>query len=149
MTDKKIIDFMGLRYIAAGISLVLLLGSIISLAVNQLNFGLDFTGGTLLEVEYSDALALKEIRDTLKAAGYERAVVVNFGTDTDVLVRLPQSKSAKLGDELIASLRANYSGTVELRRVEYVGPQVGEELREQGGLAMLMALGLVMLFPIF
>jgi preprotein translocase subunit SecF len=114
-----------------------------------LNWGLDFTGGTLVEVHYSESADLNAVRATLQNEGYAGAVVVSFGTDRDVLIRLPQGYSDKQGAELLTRLQQAYSGTVELRRIEFVGPQVGEELREQGGLAMLLALGLVMLYIAF
>ena len=146
VSEKKAINFMGQRKLAAFISLLLLVGSIASLAVQGLNFGLDFTGGTLVEVNYSKAEPLKNVRATLEQAGYKGAVVVNFGSDTDVLVRLPQGYSDGLGNEIVNTLESDFEGSIELRRVEFVGPQVGEELKEQGGLAMLMALGIVMLY---
>ena len=143
----KIINFMGQRYIAAIFSAVLLIASIGSLTVNGLNWGLDFTGGTLVEVHYTESAPLEKIRADLNASGYEGAVVVRFGTDKDVLIRLPQGYSDKDGARLLEELQAAYEeGDVELRRIEFVGPQVGEELRDQGGLAMLLALGLVMLY---
>ena len=143
----KIINFMGQRYIAAVFSAILLIASVGSLVANGLNWGLDFTGGTLVEVHYTESAPLDKIRADLNASGYEGAVVVRFGTDKDVLIRLPQGYSDKDGAALLDELQAAYSeGTVELRRIEFVGPQVGEELRDQGGLAMLLALGLVMLY---
>ena len=145
----KTIDFMGQRKLATAISLLLLLIAIGSLTVRQLNWGLDFTGGTLVEVHYSDTADLNAIRSTLNGGGYEGAIVVSFGSDKDVLIRLPQGYSDTEGAALLKALQAAYSGEVELRRIEFVGPQVGDELREQGGLAMLLALGLVMLYIAF
>ncbi len=146
----KIINFMGQRMVATVFSALLLIGSIGSLAVNGLNWGLDFTGGTLVEVHYSETARLQEIRDNLETSGFAGAVVVSFGSDKDVLIRLPQGFSDKDGARLLEQLQAAYTdGTVELRRIEFVGPAVGEELREQGGLAMLLALGLVMLYVAF
>ncbi|KAA1194396.1 protein translocase subunit SecF [Pseudohalioglobus sediminis] len=145
----KTIDFMGQRKLALAFSTVLLLVAIGSLAVKQLNWGLDFTGGTLVEVNYSETADLNAIRQTLDAEGYAGAIVVSFGTDRDVLIRLPQGYSDDEGAELLDKLQDAYSGTVELRRIEFVGPQVGDELREQGGLAMLLALGLVMIYIAF
>jgi preprotein translocase subunit SecF len=145
----KTIDFMGQRKIAIVFSVVLLAISIGSLAVQQLDWGLDFTGGTLVEVNYSETADLNAIRNTLDSKGYAGAIVVSFGTDRDVLIRLPKGYSDAQGAELLAILEEAYDGTVELRRIEFVGPQVGDELREQGGLAMLLALGLVMLYIAF
>lgn len=145
----KTLNFMGQRKLAIVFSVVLLIAAIGSLATKQLNWGLDFTGGTLVEVHYSETADLNAIRGTLESEGYAGAIVVSFGTDKDVLIRLPQGYSDKQGAELLAKLQQAYPGTVELRRIEFVGPQVGDELREQGGLAMLMALGLVMLYIAF
>jgi preprotein translocase subunit SecF len=145
----KTINFMGQRKLAFAFSMLLILASIGSLATKQLNWGLDFTGGTLVEVHYSESADLNAIRGTLDKEGYAGAIVVSFGTDKDVLIRLPQGYSDKQGAQLLAKLQEAYAGGVELRRIEFVGPQVGDELREQGGLAMLLALGLVMLYIAF
>ena len=145
----KTIKFMGQRKLATLFSVALLLISIGSLATRQLNWGLDFTGGTLVEVHYSDTADLIAIRGTLDAEGYSGAIVVSFGSDRDVMIRLPKGYSDSQGAELLGRLQAAFTGSVELRRMEFVGPQVGDELREQGGLAMLLALGLVMLYIAF
>lgn len=148
-STPRVINFMGQRKIAAILSLLLILGSLATLATRGLNFGLDFTGGTLVELGYSQVEPLSDIRSAISQAGYNNAVVVHFGSETDVLVRLPQGYSDTLGSELVTVLKQDYEGDILLRRVEFVGPQVGEELKEQGGLAMLMALGLVMLYIAF
>ena len=145
----KTINFMGQRKLAMLVSITLLLISIGSLATQQLNWGLDFTGGTLVEVHYSETVDLNAIRGTLEAEGFSGAIVVSFGTDRDVMIRLPKGYSDKQGAELLGKLQTAFEGSVELRRIEFVGPQVGDELREQGGLAMLLALGLVMLYIAF
>ncbi len=145
----KVIKFMSQRKLAMVFSLILLAISIGSLATKQLNWGLDFTGGTLVEVHYSESADLKSIRSTLDSKGYEGATVVSYGTDRDVLIRLPKGYSDQQGTALLLILEESFAGSVELRRIEFVGPQVGDELREQGGLAMLLALGLVMLYIAF
>jgi len=145
----KVINFMGQRKLAVLFSLTLLIVSIGSLATRQLNWGLDFTGGTLVEVHYSETVSLNELRETLGTQGYAGAIVVSFGTDRDVLIRLPQGYSDQEGAALLTLLQNNFEGEVVLRRIEFVGPQVGDELREQGGLAMLLALALVMLYIAF
>ncbi len=145
----KTIPFMSWRKLAMLFSGLLLLASIASLATKQLNWGLDFTGGTLLEVHYGETADLNAIRAILNRRGYEGAVPVAFGTDRDVLIRLPQGYSDQQGAELLTILQEESTSSVELRRIEFVGPQVGDELREQGGLAMLLALGLVMLYIAF
>ena len=145
----KTIRFMSRRWLASVFSGLLLLVAIGSLATKQLNWGLDFTGGTLVEVHYGETANLSVIRNTLETEGCSGATVVSFGTDRDVLIRLPQGYSDKQGAELLTTLQESFDGTVELRRIEFVGPQVGDELREQGGLAMLLALALVMLYIAF
>ncbi|MBB3045880.1 preprotein translocase subunit SecF [Litorivivens lipolytica] len=144
--NDKVINFMGVRRVAAALSIAFVLISIVSLAVRGLNFGLDFTGGTLVEVVYEQAEPLSNVRSSLANAGYPDAVVVNFGADTDVLVRLPQGMSPDLGDQILGILQETAGSEVELRRIEFVGPQVGEELREQGGLAILLALVVVLIY---
>ena len=145
----KTIPFMKWRWLAVALSGIALLTAIVSLSLKQLNWGLDFTGGTLVEVAYSDSADLIEVRDTLAREGYEGAVVVSFGTDRDVLVRLPDGYSDEQGALMVEKLRDATEMSVELRRIEFVGPQVGEELRDDGGIAMLTALGLVMLYVAF
>ena len=145
----RVFNFMGQRRLALGLSIVLLLLSIGSLATRQLNWGLDFTGGTLVEVHYSETADLNGIRGLLQRSGFEGAVVVAFGTDRDVMIRLPQGKSDADARAMLQLLQDDFAGDVELRRTEFIGPQVGEELREQGGMAILLALGLVMLYIAF
>ena len=150
----KVINFMGQRKLALMFSLLLLVVSIGSLATRQLDWGLDFTGGTLVEVHYSSSVNLTAIRDTLETTGFAGATVVSYGSDRDVMIRLPQGYSDDRGAELLGTLQHAFvavepGGAVELRRSEFVGPQVGDELREQGGLAMLLALGLVTLYVAF
>jgi preprotein translocase subunit SecF len=137
------------RWVAVALSAAALLAAIGSLSVKQLNWGLDFTGGTLVEVAYSDSADLGAIRTVLDQEGYEGAVVVSFGTDKDVLVRLPDGYSDEQGALMVDKLRSATEMSIELRRIEFVGPQVGEELRDDGGIAMLTALGLVMLYVAF
>ncbi len=149
MTEERIINFMGHRKLAALLSTVLILVSIASLAVQQLRFGLDFTGGTLIEVGYSEAVDLNQVRKTLVNNGYDNAVVVNYGSVTDVLVRLQRGYSDTLGNELLTVLKKDFAGEIELRRIEFVGPQVGEELREEGGMALLAALFVVLVYVAF
>ena len=145
----KTIPFMKWRWLAVALSGIALLTAVVSLGLKQLNWGLDFTGGTLVEVAYSDSADLVEVRETLAGEGYEGAVVVSFGTDRDVLVRLPDGYSDEQGAVMVEKLRGATEMSVELRRIEFVGPQVGEELRDDGGIAMLTALGLVMLYVAF
>ena len=143
------IPFMKWRWLAVALSAIAMLVAIASLSLRQLNWGLDFTGGTLVEVEYSDSADLSAIRATLDQEGYVGAVVVSFGTDRDVLVRLADGYSDQQGALMVDKLRAATDMSIELRRIEFVGPQVGAELRDDGGIAMLTALGLVMLYVAF
>jgi preprotein translocase subunit SecF len=145
----KTINFMGQAKLAVSISGLLILISIVSLATRQLNWGLDFTGGTLVEVHYSNTVDLEDIRNTLAAKGFAGASVAGYGSDRDVLIRLPQGYSDKQGTALLGVLQDSFVGDVEVRRTEFVGPQMGDELREQGGLAMLLSLFLVMLYVAF
>lgn len=139
---------MGRRQLALGLSALLLLVCIFGIGLRGLNFGLDFSGGTLVEVEFAQDTAPDDVRDSLQAAGLVNAVVQNFGTPRDLLVRIPpQEEIARdtLGDTVLDRLRADF-GEVALRRSEFVGPAVGEELRTSGGYAMLSALALVMVY---
>ena len=149
MSDVKIINFMALRKIALALSVTLMVVAAASLAINKLQFGLDFTGGTLIEVGYEQAPDLVTVRSQLQTAGFDDAVVQNFGSERDVLVRLGQAFNDKVGENVLAVLQAGSASDVELRRSEYVGAQVGEELTEQGGLGMLVALAIVMLYVAF
>ena len=146
--DKLNIDFMGARRIALAASAVVLVLSMGSVLTRGMNFGLDFTGGDLLELSYQGEADLAGIRAALTGAGFENPLVQNFGTVTDVLVRLPLQEEAEEGEtreRVLAALRA-HDPSVELRRFEFVGPQVGEELTERGGLAMLIALVLIFIY---
>ncbi|RME35611.1 MAG: protein translocase subunit SecF, partial [Gammaproteobacteria bacterium] len=131
-------DFVGKRRVAGFVSLVLVVGSIALIAFRGLNMGLDFTGGTLVELEFPQPAEIATVREQLAKAGFTEAVVQHFGTSHDVLIRLPatgDTNSASLSTRILAALPE-----AEMRRVEFVGPQVGDELTEQGGLAMLYAL---------
>ena len=141
-------DFMGKRKLALAFSLVLILASIASIATKGLNFGLDFTGGTLIEVGYPQSADLIQIRKRLADSGFSDAVVQNFGSSKDVLVRLAPREgltSQSLGDKILTSLKED-NAEVIMRRQEFVGPQVGDELRDDGGLAMLIALGFILVY---
>ena len=141
---------MKLRKTAMIISAVLLLLSVASLATKGLNLGLDFTGGTLLEVSYQEPADIQKIRTQLDESGFLGSTVQNFGSETDVLIRMSEAYRDTLGAEVLEVLRTgDVDSKVELRRSEFVGSQVGEELRDQGGLALLMALFVVMLYVAF
>ena len=142
------VNFMRLRIPAMVLSTILILGSFVSLGMNSLNWGLDFTGGTLIEVGYPDSANLESIRAQLNEANFEDAIVQNFGSSQDVLIRIaPRNgvKAATIGEQVLSALRADGT-TVDMRRIEFVGPNVGEELTEQGGLAMLVALLCILVY---
>ena len=142
LSENLKIDFMGKRKYAVVLSAILIIGSFALLFTKGLSFGIDFTGGTLIEVAYPETAGLGGIRDVLEEVGFGDAQVQHFGTSRDVLIRIaPRADraSAELSEEVLAALR-NADAAVEMRRVEFVGPQVGEELTEQGGLAVLYAL---------
>ena len=143
------INFMRFRKIAITISLILFVGSIGSIFTKGLSLGLDFSGGTLVEIQYEDSVDLQEIRGVLSDNGYEDFQVVNFGSSLDVLIKIAdQSGNSSLGDQIFALLSSNdFEG--ELKRIEFVGPQIGSELRDQGGLGMLVALGMILLYVAF
>jgi preprotein translocase subunit SecF len=143
LSKETNINFVGIRKIALAFSAVLLLISAYSIVTNSLNFGIDFTGGTMIEVGYPQAVDLGEVRTILEQGGYGDALVQNFGSLTDVLIRLPVIESenmAEISNQVVALLQAEQTDAIEVRRVEFVGPQVGEELAEDGGLAMVYAL---------
>ena len=143
------INFMRFRKIAITISLIMFLGSIGSIFMKGLSLGLDFSGGTLVEIQYEDSVDLQEIRGVLSENGYEDFQVVNFGSSLDVLIKIAdQPGNSSLGDQIFALLSSN-SFEGELKRIEFVGPQIGSELRDQGGLGMLVALGMILLYVAF
>jgi preprotein translocase subunit SecF len=141
-------NFMGGRRIALSVSVLLVLGSLVSIVGRGLNLGMDFTGGVLLEVTYAGVADLSDIRATLNEAGFESPLVQNFGTVSDVLIRLPpqdEQEGGAIRDRVLTAL-AERDASVEVRRIEFVGRQVGEDLTEQGSLAMLIALILIFIY---
>jgi preprotein translocase subunit SecF len=145
----RTINFMGVRNLAFGITVLLTILALFSWFHKGLNFGLDFTGGTLIELNYQKPADLPKLRQQLTDAGYHDAIVQSFGDATDVLVRMP-GDDPMLGNKVSDSLRkVDVENPALVKRVEFVGPQVGEELRDQGGLGMLLALGGVMIYLAF
>lgn len=143
LSKETNINFVGIRKYALALSAIMLLISVYSIVTNSLNFGIDFTGGTMIELGYPQAVELSEIRTTLEQGGFETALVQNFGSLSDVLIRLPVIETenmAELSNQVVALLQSEQTDAIEVRRVEFVGPQVGEELAEDGGLAMVYAL---------
>ena len=156
MIFGKEIDFMGMRKIAAAISAGLVVVSIISLAINSLEFGLDFTIGTSVRLNYAETVDLDEINGILQNNGYEDAVVVSFGSDREIRIILPVDETvaggdqarqaAEIGGTIAAVLSSNSDSQISLLGSDYVSAKVGEELAEQGGLGMLVALGIIMVY---
>ena len=142
------IDFMRRRKLAGMFSIALVLASVALLMVRGLNFGVDFTGGVLVEVGYPEAVELNPVRDALSQGGFNQAVVQHFGSAREVLVRLPQAEEGNPAQMSVGVMNAlrQMNPAVEMRRVEFVGPAVGEELREDGGLAVLFALIAILIY---
>ncbi len=142
---KRVINFMGVRRLAFAVTLLLTLAALGSLAVKGLNWGLDFTGGTLIELNYEQDADLNKIREQLEEGGFSNAIVQSFGAASDVLVRMP-GDDPNLGNQVAELLRQDAASQVTVSRTEFVGPAVGEELRDQGGLGMLLALGGILVY---
>ncbi|MEK9780510.1 MAG: protein translocase subunit SecF [Gammaproteobacteria bacterium] len=142
-------QFMKYRKVAGIASLIIFLVSVLSLSFRGLSLGLDFSGGTLVEITYENPVNLESIRETLVINGFEDSQVVNFGTNLDVLIKVAdQNGNSSIGDSVYSLL--NNNGFIgELKRVEFVGPQVGAELRDQGGLGMLVALFMILMYVAF
>ncbi|MFW6094554.1 MAG: protein translocase subunit SecF [Pseudomonadota bacterium] len=145
------IDFMGKRRIAAAVSIGFVLLALSDLLLQGLNLGLDFTGGTLVEVEFPEPEEPAEVRGYLEQAGFEGGVVQYFGSERELLVRMPPQEGngqADIGDQILAALR-DYESGVTLLQSNFVGPAVGEELRDDAGIALIAALAIVMLYILF
>ena len=145
MTESKVYNFMGIRKYAVIFSAILLTVSAWSLYTQGLVLGLDFSGGTQVEVGYDSPADVSALREKLENAGFKNPVVVQFGPETDVLIRLQGEPDRDLAEQMVEVLKTD-GQEIDLRRVDFVGPQIGEELREDGGLGMLAALAVVMLY---
>jgi preprotein translocase subunit SecF len=146
MSNERVINFMGQRKLAAALSIILLVASVVSLALQGLNLAQDFTGGTSVELVYDKPADLGEIRSLLAGIGYDGAVIQYFGAETDVKVSLQEAKTDGLAEQLTEALRLDGKHEVDVASVSFIGPQVGDDLRDQGGLGMIVALVLVMLY---
>ena len=145
----RTINFMGVRNVAFGVTVLLTVLALFSWFHKGLNYGLDFTGGTLIELTYEKPADVTKVRTQLNEAGYHEAIVQSFGATTDLLVRMP-GEDPQLGHQVAeALLKVGGDNPASVKRVEFVGPQVGEELRDQGGLGMLMALAGIMIYLAF
>jgi preprotein translocase subunit SecF len=149
---KETVAFMNYRKVAMVFSIILMLGSIVSLTTTKLSFGLDFTGGTLIEVGFEEAADLKTIRNIMDSNGYDDAVVQLYGSSRDVVIRLAEREDVKaemLGNQILTLLQEGTGQSLNMRRIEFVGGSVGDELAEQGGLAMLTALICILIYVAF
>ncbi|MBA6391710.1 protein translocase subunit SecF [Colwellia sp. BRX10-3] len=149
---KDTVAFMRYRKVAVIFSIILMAASVVSLATNKLNFGLDFTGGTLIEVGFEDSADLTKIRSIMDSNGFDDAVVQLYGSSRDVVIRLATREDVKaemLGNQVLDVLQAGTGQTIDMRRIEFVGASVGDELAEQGGLAMLTALICILVYVAF
>lgn len=147
--NKTMINFMSKRKLALIFSLLLVIASIGSILTKGLNLGIDFTGGYLIEVGYETDVNLNEVRSTLAAADFSDAQVQNFGSSKDIIVRIaPRAdiNKATISDSVLEVLKTTSKEQVSMRRVEFVGPQVGDELRDDGGIALLVALGGILIY---
>ena len=143
------IPFMSYRKIASIFSIILFVVSVLSLSFKGLSLGLDFSGGTLVEVKYEQAVELEDIRTVLNENGFDDIQVVNFGTVQDVLIKVADQDGNSSIGETVFNILQNNNLEGELKRIEFVGPQVGSELRDQGGLGMLVALFMILLYVAF
>ena len=143
------IPFMSYRKIASIFSIILFVVSVLSLSLKGLSLGLDFSGGTLVEVKYEEAVELEDIRTVLNENGFDDIQVVNFGTVQDVLIKVADQDGNSSIGETVFNILQNNNLEGELKRIEFVGPQVGSELRDQGGLGMLVALFMILLYVAF
>ncbi len=149
---KETVAFMSYRKLAMVFSALLMIASIASLATNKLNFGLDFTGGTLIEVGFQQAADLEKLRDVMNSNGFPDAKIQFYGSSRDVVIRLglrDDVKAEMLGNEVLEILQTGTGQTIDMRRIEFVGASVGDELAEQGGLAMLTALICILVYVAF
>ena len=156
MFEDTAIDFMGIRRMAAIISAALVVVSLLSLAINSLEFGLDFTSGTSVRLSYSETVDVSNVNQVLQGNGYEDSVVVSFGSDRDIRILLPvnedvaiedqATQAVEVGESISALLQSGSSSEITLLGSDYVSAKVGQELAEQGGLGMLVALGIIMVY---
>jgi preprotein translocase subunit SecF len=148
-TAKSPVRFMKFSKPATWLSMLLIAASIASLSINWINWGLDFTGGTLIEVGFDQPAKLPDIRDTLAESGFPGAVVQHFGSSHEVMIRIAPKDGVKgvvIGTQVLEALQISDYGNVDMRRIEFVGPNVGEELAEDGGLAIIIALICIMIY---
>jgi preprotein translocase subunit SecF len=152
LKTKGTIDFMGRSKFAFILSIAMIVGSLGVLSTKWLNWGLDFTGGTLIEVSFEKPANLEDVRSALEAKGFGDATVQNFGSSKEVLVRLRPRKNVAgetLGNQIISAIKTGTGEQVEMRRIEFVGPNVGDELTQAGGLAIIISLLCILMYVSF
>ncbi|EON89702.1 preprotein translocase subunit SecF [Plesiomonas shigelloides] len=148
-SQPKVLDFMRLGPAAFVFSLILMIASIGIIVKNGFNWGLDFTGGTLIEVTFSKSADLGQVRDELQKAGFDNAIVQNFGTSRDVMVRMPPKddiKGEELGRRVLTAIQQGVDAQAQVHRIEFVGPNVGSELAQAGGMAILVSLLSILIY---
>ena len=146
---RKVYDFMRWDYLAFGISLLLLVASIATMSVRGFNWGLDFTGGTVIEINLEKPANLDLMRDTLEKAGFQDPIIQNFGSSRDVMVRMPPATGTagqELGNKVIGVINDSVDKNATVKRIEFVGPSVGSELAQTGGMALLVALICILIY---
>lgn len=146
---RKVYDFMRWDYVAFGILLLLLVASIATMSVRGFNWGLDFTGGTVIEINLEKPANLDLIRDRLEKAGFQDPIIQNFGSSRDVMVRMPPTTGTagqELGNKVINVINDSVDNHAIVKRIEFVGPSVGSELAQNGGMALLVALICILIY---
>ncbi len=146
--SQRILNYMMWRHPATLLSAILMVLSIISLGVKGINWGLDFTGGTLIELQFHDAVNVEKVRSDLAKTGHKDALVQQIGSTQSLQIRV-RGNDSKSGQQVADTLKQSFNGRLTLKRIEYIGPQVGKSLKEQGGLGLLLALGLITLYVAF
>ncbi|ADZ41596.1 protein translocase subunit SecF [Yersinia enterocolitica] len=146
---RKVYDFMRWDYVAFGVSLLLLVASIVVMSTKGFNWGLDFTGGTVIEISLEKPADLDQLRDTLEAAGFESPILQNFGSTRDVMVRMPPATGTagqELGNKVISVINESVDKNASVKRIEFVGPSVGSDLAQAGGMALIVALLCILVY---
>ena len=146
---RRVYDFMRWDYVAFGVSLLLLVASIVVMSTKGFNWGLDFTGGTVIEINLEKPADLDQLRDTLEKAGFESPILQNFGSTRDVMVRMPPATGTagqELGNKVISVINESIDKNASVKRIEFVGPSVGSDLAQAGGMALLVALLCILVY---
>ncbi|MEY4921844.1 MAG: export rane protein secF [Pseudomonadota bacterium] len=146
---RKVYDFMRWDYVAFGVSLLLLIASIVVMSTKGFNWGLDFTGGTVIELNLEKPADLDQLRNTLEKSGFESPILQNFGSTRDVIIRMPpatETAGQELGNKIISIINESVDKNASVKRIEFVGPSVGSELAQAGSMALLVALLCILIY---